>query len=416
MTPAQALRKTSYGHKFSADETYDVQEKGPLVGIADNRAPSRFGKNDYRADAYGVQAYNSGSNLLLGSLIPITAQAWGGTATDEFRSIEVDTTTYGMTLSNCTFVSLGNMVINSQAYGGTIELSFQDDYNTANISATATARGIDADKSSKLEHTGALDVHVLAQGNKSTMVEGKGNANTNTIAYGLFAANGGSIGVAGDVNINAQSNSGISSSNINGNASAEAEVYGMKLNVQGSEPYSSINVLGDVAITAQAQGGTCTTTGWVRNMTTGYGIAAMPGTVEIKGNTVINLQTLGGHGTNTNGLTDGRNSAYGVYASKVNSKVRLEGDTVVNVRAIGGDGTGTDPKSRTDARANGLMAYNGGQIEIIGNAIVTAQAQSGTLNGAESPAYAGSLCASDKAAAVDKGRLLSAGQCDNGAG
>ena len=400
MTPAQALRKTSYGHKFSADETYDVQEKGPLVGIADNRAPSRFGKNDYRADAYGVQAYNSGSNLLLGSLIPITAQAWGGTATDEFRSIEVDTTTYGMTLSNCTFVSLGNMVINSQAYGGTIELSFQDDYNTANISATATARGIDADKSSKLEHTGALDVHVLAQGNKSTMVEGKGNANTNTIAYGLFAANGGSIGVAGDVNINAQSNSGISSSNINGNASAEAEVYGMKLNVQGSEPYSSINVLGDVAITAQAQGGTCTTTGWVRNMTTGYGIAAMPGTVEIKGNTVINLQTLGGHGTNTNGLTDGRNSAYGVYASKVNSKVRLEGDTVVNVRAIGGDGTGTDPKSRTDARANGLMAYNGGQIEIIGNAIVTAQAQSGTLKGAESPAYAGSLCASDKAAAV----------------
>lgn len=400
MTPAQALRKISYGHEFSVNEMYDVQEKGPLAGVADSRSPSNVMKYDYRADAYGVQAYNGGSNLLLGSLIPVTAQAWGGTVTDKFNKIYVDATTYGMALSNCIFVSLGNMVVNSQAYGGTIEVSFTNNPNTAKIDATATASGINADKSSKLEHTGTLDVHVLAQGNKSTIAQGQGNANTNTIARGLWAANGGSIEVAGDVNINVQSNSGISSSDLNGNANAEATVYGMQLNDQNGEKYSSINIFGDVAITAQAQGGTCTTNGWVRNMTIGYGIAAMPGMVEIKGNTVIDLRTLGGHGNSGNGLTDGHSSAYGIFASTVNGKVRLEGDTVVNVQAIGGDGAGTDQNSKTDARAYGLAAYNSGQIALVGNAVIAAQARSGKLNGAQSPAYAGSIYAAGNAAAV----------------
>lgn len=201
-TPIQAQNLTKVGVDLTDGQIYVVKQGETITVSADNR--QALVEEDNSATAYGVQL-GSGSATIQGSQIPITAQAWGGTATSDGANAYA----YGLDAdgNNSTIKVNGNAVISVEATGGTAM--------GENTSANATARGLSAHDGSTITVDGDAVISVEATGG-TAMGE---NASAGVTAHGFFANGGSTITVDGDAIISMGGKGGTANTSMYSDAS-----------------------------------------------------------------------------------------------------------------------------------------------------------------------------------------------------
>ena len=371
-TPIQAAHKYDTGLTLIDGQTYVVKQGETISVSADNRGGDPT-EADNSAAAYGVKL-DSGSATIQGSQIPITSQAWGGTATG--ANAYANANAYGLYADNSSTITInGDAVITSQAWGGTA--------TGANAYANANAYGLYADNSSTITVNGDTVITAKVTGGTATGKDAFMNAHASASAYGLFAHDG-TITVNGDAVITAQARGG-TATGANANADANAYAYGLEVTD------GNINVNGGVVITLTATGGTANTNVNVEATASAYGLEVAGGRITVSGDAVITVQASGGQATGV----DAKATAHGLEASYKGSTITVNGDAVISVQAWGGTATSanTNGFALASASAYGLYADNSNKINIGGDAVITAQAVGGTANGQQDQAWARSLYA-----------------------
>ncbi|MDO5380489.1 MAG: autotransporter outer membrane beta-barrel domain-containing protein [Acidaminococcaceae bacterium] len=237
---------TEPGLTLTDGQTYVVKQGKTIAYSADNRGA--LVDVDNSATAYGIQFKDGGSATIQGSQIPITAQAWGGTAIGTNALGNAEAEAYGLIAVGGSKITIGgDAVITSQAWGGTAT------GEGANATANAKAQGLYVTGVSEITVNGDAVITVKATGG-TAMGEGT-NAYANAAAHGLYAVGYGD-----------SSNSTIT---VNGNAVISVEVAGGTAMGEGMNAYAyayglvavgdtKITIDGDAVITAKATGGTVT--------------------------------------------------------------------------------------------------------------------------------------------------------------
>ena len=178
-TPIQAQAVTEPGLTLTDGQTYVVKQGETIAYSADNRGA--LVDVDTRATATGIRFRGGGSATIQGSQIPITAQAWGGTAThDASVSVSATAIAYGLFVSYGGSITVnGDTVIMSQAWGGTA--------TSANAIANANAYGLGAYSNSTITVNGDAVITAQAVGGTANGVQDKAWARS------LYAERSGSI-------------------------------------------------------------------------------------------------------------------------------------------------------------------------------------------------------------------------------
>ena len=411
-TPIQAQKLTKVGVDLTDGQTYVVKQGETISASADNRQ-ALVEKNN-SATAIGVQL-DSGSATIQGSQIPITVQAWGGTAYADEANVDKNGQVRADAIANAHGMAIGvdstttgAAVITAAAEGGMATTTAMGASTNAVAYAYVEACGLNANTNVN----GDAVITLQARGGKARSEANYADTATDTgtatkataTAYGLLTSDISRITINGDAVIKLQAWGGEATSKANYataagdarvEASANANAYGLF-----SYRMSTITVNGSAVITSQAWGGEARIEAdyatYSEFVATAHadGLYTEMSTITVDGDAVITSQATGGTAKSTGAAVSANASAeaYGfhIYGGTIN----IGGDAVIMSQATGGTATSESGSTDAYAKANGLYA-DGGSITVGGDAVITAQATGGTANGKQDKDWARSLYAID---------------------
>ena len=325
------------------------------------------------AYAYGINNTGAGNTMSFGNNIGINVTSTGGTSTS--TTSHTNAYSYGIVAKANTVTFGNNLYITGQAQGGTA-----NDYtgiNSSQSNATALVRGIDNQSGGTVTTGSNTIIEVKATGGEANSNVQRSNASANV--QGIYANS--SITKIGEaLTINAEAIGGSASSNgtNDGNASTEANAFGVE-----NTNASNFEAKSNNEINVSAAGGTSVSTA-----TTGGENSASANATGIK-NDASSTFIIGG---NNSILAEAKAGSFeaptssGPAASTANGiwslgNTTIGGDTTILLSAEGGTSISLNTADATSSIYGVRLQENTSIFNISGKLDIAGNSQAGTSSG-----------------------------------